>query len=151
VGSARITYTKGVPGGVLVQTFKTPAKVTAIDQDEHKATLEGPNGKEAIVKIGSGAVNFQQIRVGDHVTATVTQKVIVSLDESAATSTEGNRITAKVISIDSAKRKVALRFENGEIETLDARADVDLSRRKVGEQVVFRVTEMTVIWVEKVP
>jgi hypothetical protein len=26
---------------------------------------------------------------------------------------------------------------------------VDLSRRKLGEQVVFRVTEMIAIWVEK--
>ena len=46
VGSSRITYTKGVPGGVIVQTVKVTATVTAIDQATRKATLLGPDGKK---------------------------------------------------------------------------------------------------------
>ena len=46
VGSARIDYTKGVPGGVIVQTFKTTATVTAIDQANRTATLLGSDGKK---------------------------------------------------------------------------------------------------------
>ena len=39
MGSANIAYTKGVPGGKLVQTVNLTATVTAIDQAERKATL----------------------------------------------------------------------------------------------------------------
>ena len=64
VGSANITYTKGQPGGVLVQTVKVSATVTAIDQAERQATLQGPDGKKFTVKVGPVAVNFDQVRVG---------------------------------------------------------------------------------------
>jgi hypothetical protein len=47
------------------------------------------------------------------------------------------------------KRTTTLRFDDGTTETFPVRADVDLSRHKVGEQLVFRVTEMIAVWVEK--
>ena len=59
------------------------------------------------------------------------------------------QVTARIIAIDAAKRTATLRFEDGTTEILPVRSDVDLSRRKVGEQLVFRVTEMIAIWVEK--
>ena len=77
VGSSRMTYTKGVPGGVIVQTFKMTATVTAIDQAKRKATLLGPDGKKFTVKVGPEAVNFDQVRVGDRVNATVTERMVV--------------------------------------------------------------------------
>lgn len=170
VGSARIDYAKGVPGGVVVQTVKVTATVTAIDQAKRTATLRGSDGKKFMVKVGPEAVNFDQVRVGDRVNATVTQKVVVSLDNKETPSGEGAaavvarapkgdqpgglaaetiQVTGKVSAIDLEKRTATLRFEDGTTATFPVRADVDLSRRKVGEQLVFRVTEMTAIWVEK--
>jgi hypothetical protein len=149
VGSANIAYTKGVPGGVLVQTVKITATVTAIDQAERKLTLQASDAKKFTVQVGPAAVNLDQLRVGDRVAATVTQKVAVSLDDKEAATAEGLQITGKVIVIDSEKRTATLRFEDGTTETLQVRDDVDLSRHKVGEQIVFRVTEMTAISVEK--
>ena len=148
-GSANITYTKGVPGGKLVQTVKVTATVTAIDQAERKATLQKADGKQFTVEVAPGAVNLDQIRVGDRINATVTQKVDISLDNNEPPSAKGVRMTAKVIAIDAGNRTVTLRFEDGSTETQPVRDDVNLSRHKVGEQVVFRVTEMTAIWVEK--
>ena len=170
VGSSVETYKKGVPGGVIVQTVKVTATVTAIDQVKRKATLLGADGKKFTVQVGREAVNFDQVRVGDQVIATVTQKVVVSLDDKAASSGEGEaavvarapkggqpgglaaetiQVTGKVIAIDSEKRKATLQFEDGSTETFSVRPDLDLSRHKVGERVVFRVTEMVAIWVEK--
>lgn len=170
VGSARMEYTKGLPGGVIVQTFKTTATVTAIDQIKRTATLRGSDGKKFIVKLGSEAVNFDQVRVGDQVRATVVQKIVASInpagttagDRTAAVVTQAERgdqpsgliaestqVTAKVIALDSVKRTATLRFEDGSIQTLPIRDDVNLNRRKVGEQVVFRVTEMLALSVEK--
>jgi Cu/Ag efflux protein CusF len=153
VGSAYITYKKGQAGGVLVQTVKITATVAAIDQAERTATLQGSDAKKFTVQVGPAAVNFDQIRVGDWVNATVTQKVTVYLDDKEAPSAKGageiTQITGEVTAIDSKKCTVTLRFEDGTTETLPVRADLDLSRHKVGEHVVFRVTEMTAIWVEK--
>jgi hypothetical protein len=42
-----------------------------------------------------------------------------------------------------------LRFPDGSTEILPVRDDIDLDQRRVGEQVVFRVTEMIAISVEK--
>jgi translation elongation factor P/translation initiation factor 5A len=170
VGSAVRIYTKGVPGGVVVQTVKMAATVTAIDQAKRKATLLASDGKKFTVTAGPEAVNFDQVRVGDRVNATVTEKVVVSLGDTAASSREGTpsvvarapkgdqpgglvaettQVTAKVIAIDSQKRTATLEFEDGITQTFPVRADLDLSRHKVGEQLVFRVTEMIAIWVEK--
>ena len=170
VGSAVRIYTKGVPGGVVVQTVKMAATVTAIDQAKRKATLLASDGKKFTVTAGPEAVNFDQVRVGDRVNATVTEKVVVSLGDKASPSGQGaatvvaqapkgdqpgglvaetTQVTAKVIAIDSQKRTATLEFEDGITQTFPVRADVDLSRHKVGEQLVFRLTEMIAIWVEK--
>jgi len=170
VGSAVMIYTKGVPGGVIVQTVKVTATVTALDPAKRKATLQGPDGKKFTVQVGPGAVNFNQVRVGDQVIATLTQKVVVSLEDKAGSSGEGAaavvarapkggqpgglaaetiQVAGKVIAIDLEKRKATLQFEDGSTETFSVRPDVDLSRHKVGERVIFRVTEMIAIWIEK--
>jgi len=170
VGSARIDYTKGVPGGTIVQTFKTTATVTAIDQAKRTATLRGSDGKKFMVKVGPAAVNFDQVHVGDLVNATVTQKIVAYLDKentasgdgaaaAAALAAKGDQpggavaetaqVTARIIAIDASKRTATLRFEEGTTQTLPIRDDVDLSLLKVGDQAVFRVTEMIAISVEK--
>ena len=51
----RISYTKGVPGGVIVQTFKATAIVTAIDQAKRQAKLLGPDGNKFTVEVGAGS------------------------------------------------------------------------------------------------
>ena len=170
VGSAELAYKKGVPGGVLVQTFKVTATVTAIDQAKRTATLQAPGGKPFTVKVGKQAVNFDQVHLGDEVTVTLTQKAVVSLNDKPAFSEDGAaavvarapksgqpgglaaetiQVTGTIVAIDLDKRTATLQFEDGSTETYPVRADLDLSRRKVGEQVVFRVTEMIAIWVEK--
>ena len=73
------TYTKGVPGGVVVNTMDVSARVTAIDTANRKVTLLGPKGNTFTVKVGPEAVNFDQIRVGDLVNATLTEELAVYL------------------------------------------------------------------------
>jgi Cu/Ag efflux protein CusF len=113
---------------------------------------------------------FDLVRVGDLVTATVTEKVVISLDDKESPSSEGAaalvarvpkgaqpggvaaetiRATAKVIGIDLEKHTVTLDFNDGTTQTFLARPNVDLRQHKTGEQLVFRVTEMVAIWVEK--
>jgi hypothetical protein len=170
VGSAVETYKKGVPGGVVLQTIKVTATVTAIDQAKRQATLLASDGKRFTVKVGREVVNFDRVHVGDQITATLTERIEVSLDNNAAPSGEGSaalvarapkggqpgglaaettQTTAKVVAIDREKRTAALQFENGSTDTIAVRPDIDLSPHNVGERIVYRVTETVAIGVEK--
>ena len=167
VGKGRFTYTEGVPGGVLVQTVKISATVTAIDRATREATIIEPNGLTFMMKVSPEAVNFDQVNVGDQITATVTEKIVASLakegttsddatlapkgDKPAGLTAETTPITATVLAVDPDKRTVTLQFDEGEIKTLPVYNDADLSQVKVGQQAVFRVTEMVALWIEKQP
>ena len=164
------TVQEGVPGGVTVNSVEVTAKVTAIDTKNRKVTLLLQDGEKETVKVPPEAVNFDQVRVGDLVKATLTEEVVVYLDEEGASVPDGYaagvalapkgaqpggvvaeavKVTATVTAIDQAKRTATLRFEDGTTETLTVRDDIDLSKRKVGEKVVFIVTEMVALSVEK--
>jgi len=169
-GSSTAAMAEGVPGGVIVDTVEVSAEVTAIDTANRKATLKGPDGKEFTVKVGPEAVNFDQVRVGDIVKATLTEELVVFLDEDGASVPDGSaamvvlapkgaqpggvmaqttRVTGIVRAIDTANRTATLQFEDGSTETFPVRDDIDLSQRKVGEKVVFQLTEMIAIDVDK--
>jgi Cu/Ag efflux protein CusF len=168
--SSASAYQEGVPGGIIVNTLDVSARVTAIDMANRKVTLLGPDGETFTVKVGPAAVNFDQVGVGDWVNLTVTEELVVYLnegneapsDESAAAVVlapkgakpgglvaETTQITGTVTAIDLEKRTATLQFQDGSTRTFPVRSDVDLSKRKVGEQVVFRITEMIAISVKK--
>jgi len=163
-------YQEGVPGGVIVNTIEVSARVSAIDKANRKVTLLESDGKTFTVKVGPGAVNFDQVEVGDLVNLTVTEELVIYLDEEGASATDGSaalvalapkgaqpgglvagttQITGTVTAIDLNKRTATLQFGDGSTKTFPVRSDVDLSKRNIGEQVVFRVTEMIAISVEK--
>ena len=167
-GSA--AFEEGVPGGVIVNTVDVSARVTAIDTSNRKVTLLGPDGDEFTVKVPPEAVNFDQLQVGDLVDATVTEALVVYLDEEGTSGPDGAegmvalapkgaqpgglvaetvQVTATVKAIDRTNRTATLQFEDGSTKTFSVRDDIDLSQRKVGEKVVFQVTEMIAISVEK--
>ena len=161
---------EGVPGGVFVNTVEVSVKVAAVDTANRKLTLLLPDGEKTTVKVGPEAVNFDQIQTGDLVKATLTEELVVYLDEEGAATPDGAaamvalapkgaqpgglvaeavQVTATVTAIDPAKRTATLRFEDGRAKTFPVRDDIDLSQRKIGEKVVFLVTEMIAISVEK--
>ncbi len=169
-GESSATMAEGVPGGVFVNTVEVSVRVAAVDTANRKLTLMLPDGEEATVKVGPEAVNFDQIRKGDLVKATLTEETVIFLEEEGVAAPDGAgavvalaprgaqpgglvagtvQITATVAAIDAARRTATLRFEDGSMETFPVRADIDLSKRKVGEKVVFLVTEMIAISVEK--
>jgi hypothetical protein len=168
--SSASAHQPGVPGRVIVNTIKVSARVSAIDKANRKATLLGSDGKTFTVTVGPEAENFDQVEVGDLVNLTVTEELVIYLDEEGASSTDGSaalvalapkgaqpgglvagttQVTGIVSAIDRTKRTATLQFGDGSTKTFPVRDDVDLSQRKVGEQVVFRVTEMIAISVEK--
>jgi len=163
-------YVEGVPGGVIVHTEEVTAKVMEIDHAKRTVTPQSAEGETFAAKVGEGAVNFDQVAVGDMVNVTLTEELVVFLDEEGAapvdsssaalaTAPKGaqpgglvvasNQVTGTVTAIDHEQRTATLQFKDGSTKTLPVRDDIDLTLRKVGDQVVFRLTEKLAISVEK--
>lgn len=62
---------------------------------------------------------------------------------------ETTQITATIEAIDMENRTATLSLEDGTTRTVPVRDDIDLSQREVGEKVMFYLTEMLAIAVEK--
>lgn len=163
-------YQPGVPGGVIVDTYKNTATVTSIDAATRKVTLVTRDGRMETFKAGPEVVNFDQIHVGDQVKATLTQQLVVYMAKDNPPASEGAaalvalapkgakpgalmantvQVTAKVTAIDLKHHKATLKLPDGTTKTVAVRPDVDLTQRQVGEEVVIRVTEAVAIAVEK--
>ena len=163
-------FQKGVPGGVIVNTVEVSGSVTSIDKANRKFTLLGADGEKITLTVGLEDFNFEQIRVGDRVKTTATEETIIYLEGEGGPFGEGEagvvaltpkdakpnsvvvqtrEIIATVVTIDWTERTATLRFDDGSTKTFPVRGDIDLSRHEVGERVVFRVTDMIAISVEK--
>jgi hypothetical protein len=161
---------EGVPGGSVVRTYEVQATVASIDKRARKITLVDAAGIKTTVKAGPEVVNFDQIREGDKLKITAAQELVVSLAGEGETPKDGaaqavalapkgakpggimaetKQVTAKVTAIDAEQREATLQFEDGTTHTVAVRSDVDLSKRKVGETVVIRMTEALAIRVVK--
>jgi Cu/Ag efflux protein CusF len=169
-GSTMAAAERGVPGGVIVQTYKVTATVAAVDAASRKVTLTMADGSKTTVKAGPEVVNFDQIQVGDQVKATVAEQLVVFVRKNGEPANDGEaaavglapvgakpgvvmantvEVTGKVEAIDLAHRKATLRFPDGTSQTFKVRKDVDMTKGKIGDEVVFRTTEALAISVEK--
>lgn len=166
--SAGAAFVEGTAGGVFVETLEIAAKVAAVDAATRRVTLVSPEGIKQTVKVGPEAINFDRIRVGDQLTVTVTQELVVQLGEPGDTDgaaalvalapkgakpgglvAETVQVIGTITALDTAHHLVTLTFEDGSSRTLPVRGDVDLGLRKVGDKVVFLLTEMVALSVEK--
>jgi len=164
------TYEKGVPGGTVVETYDLHATVTDIDPARRKVTLTTKAGKKGTFQCGPEVINFDQIRLGDVVKATVTSELTVAMaDASAAriastSSTaalapkgtkpgglvaETQQYTATIQSINLKRHQATLRFPDGSTRVFNVRKDVDLTQRKVGEEVTIRVAVAMAVSIKK--
>ncbi len=170
-GGMRTTYIEpGVAGGIIEETDTVSAKVTAVDQATRKVTLQGEDGDSATFTAGPDVKNLAQVHVGDTLTATLKQKLIVYVrsgrEDASATYTaavaaapkgakpgaiagESYEVVASVAAIDPEKRTATLKFADGKTRTVQVRPDVDPSRYKVGDTVVIRVTTTLALLVAK--
>jgi hypothetical protein len=160
----------GVPGGAIVQTVELTATVTAIDAASRKVTLLSPDGIKKTVKAGPDVINFDQIRVGDELKVKATEELVVKMaapgdaaDDASASlvalapegakpgglAAETTKVTATITAIDEQNRIATLQFEDGSTKHFPVRSDVDLGKRKVGEKVMFRYTEMIALSIDK--
>jgi hypothetical protein len=157
-------------GVVVVQTVRMQATVAAIDATNRTLRLQPKRGRAKTLKVGEGAVNFEQVRVGDEVHAVLIEETAISLVPGGAPSSvaagaavalapEGQRpgvvmagtleTTATIVAIDGHEHTLTLQFPNGEIREVDVAKDRDLSQVGLGDSVRIQLTEAIAIEVVK--
>ncbi|MFC1765063.1 hypothetical protein ACFL6U_23705 [Planctomycetota bacterium] len=168
--STAVLFAEGIPGGIITDTLTLDADIVAIDHKARTAKLLMPDGNKLTVTVGPEAINFDQIQKGDRVKAVVSEELTIYLgDENAAGDdgavgvalgaakgeqpggvvAEALRLTATVTAIDVEAHTATLKFEDGRTETVDVRPDVDLTKQNVGAKVVFEITQVVAISIEK--
>jgi NMD protein affecting ribosome stability and mRNA decay len=157
----------------VASSERATATVTKIDKEQRKLWLRDAQGKEIELKVGPSVQNFDQIRVGDRVTAQYTQAVVLAIRKPGEAAPEmgtrqrverapaGQRpegmisqqttVTGQVVSVDSAKNSVVLRTPEGKTETFNVK-DPDLQRKlpqlRAGDQVDVTYSEALAIAVQ---
>jgi hypothetical protein len=168
-GTEQSTTVETADGAIAVDTFTTTGTVYAIDASKREIKLIMPDGRKTSYKAGPDVVNFDQLQIGDHVTAVLTEQVAVSLGSGASpTGTSGTGValapvggkpggvmvettetTGKVIAVDANKRKVTFVLPDGTITTVKAGKQVDISAVRIGDDVTVQLGEGLAITVEK--
>lgn len=159
------------PFGIAVTGAMETATVSAVDAEDRTVTLKTAQGKERTFHLSNKAVNFDQIKVGDRVRATVAEEVLVSVGKGGAGEGESDasrmvamtprggkpgmliadtdEVKAKIEAIDPEKRTVKLTDDEGCSRTVKVSRRVDLSELKMGDEVTARITQAAAIVVEK--
>ena len=166
------SYQPGVPGSVAVDTTTSTARIVSVFDSAREVTLDLPDGTRETVKCGPEVVNFDQLQKDDMVRITVAREVAVAMgtetdppdssgDTAIALAPKGARpgavmattkqVTATVTDIDIGHHTAMLQFPDGQTRKVDVRHDIDLSKRKVGEKVVIRKTDLMAISIDKAP
>lgn len=150
------------------------ATVSGIDKSERFVTLRGPKGNEVTIEAGPEVKNFDQLRVGDQVTATYQSAAaleILPADSGApgVETTEGTSaaprgakpgmegqqsvtVTSKLTAIDMKKHTVTLLGPDGKsrvITVRDPARQAKMSGLKVGQLV--RITYVEAVAVQVTP
>lgn len=161
---------EGVPGGEFSETTTITATVTGIDAAKRELTFVSPKGKKFSSIAGAEVLNFDQIKIGDQLNATLTDEVTIRMAESGEklsdyatfeaemakksskpglTTVETSQAVATITDISTKRRKVKLTFSDGKSKRAKVRSDIDLTKVKVGDRVVIRVTETIAIGLDK--
>ena len=166
---AEATAKPGAKGAIEVGAITATSKVIKIDDSKRTVTLTNEAGETNTYKLGKNVRNFDQIKVGDRVKATLLESVAVTVSKSGATPAAGagglvavapkgampgvvmtktRQITAKIVSVDLQARTVTVEGPMGGKPTIKVGPDVKLDALQTGDDVTLRVTDALAIRVE---
>jgi hypothetical protein len=157
-------------GWVQAGSVTTVATIESIDRAKRIVTIRSADGRQGSYRLGKGVRNFNKIKVGDQVKATLIESVAVFVGPSdimpragaaqtVAVAPKGRKpamiianiaeVVAKIDAIDKANRTVTLIGVTDVPIIVPVGPNVNLANIAVGGNVIVRYTEATVIAVEK--
>jgi hypothetical protein len=168
--TAKSIVKRGAQGAIEVGAVTKTWKVTAVDPANRTVTLTSDTGVSNTYEVGDAVRNFDQIKAGDEVKATLLASVAVAIRRSSAPPDTGERdrvavapkgetpgvimaktkqITGKIVSVDTTARTVTTEGPMGGMQTIQAAPEAKLDGLQKGDDVTLRVTVGLAIRVEK--
>jgi hypothetical protein len=167
----QVSIVRTSTGATVTELYTAKAVVAAVDKATRAVTLATPDGQKTTFKAGEEARNFDQIAVGDHVTANIWEVLSIHLvgkgnvsDSEPDAAVAAGRAPkgakpggfimasteqfATVIAVDPESRQGTLKFPDGKWRSLQVGPNVDLTNVKPGDKVSIRHTEGAAISVE---
>lgn len=155
------------------ETLTTTATVQAVDMENRLVTLKGQRGNVFTIAVGDEVRNLPQVKVGDRVVVTYYEALALKLEKNtrggiterkstlsagraelgqklAGVVRENVDIVANIIAVNKKARKVTLKGPKQAI-TLKVPEDIDISKLKVGDQVIASYVQELAITVEPAP
>jgi Cu/Ag efflux protein CusF len=170
---SNVTMMKAPGKAMISGTSKVTATVEAIDPDSRVVTLKRHDGKLVEVEVGEEARNFDQLKVGDVVTAVYHQALTLSLKKGGAGQpsveetpsvertpagakpggTIGHevKIMTDVVDVNHKTHTVTLKGPKGGLVDLKVEDPAELANIKKGDQVEAVYTEALAISVTPAP
>jgi Cu/Ag efflux protein CusF len=149
------------------ESVTVKATIEAIDKNTRMVTLKGPKGNSVAVYADESVKRFNDLKVGDEVTATYSESVAVSVrkpSEAAppkktesvtarqgkpgATATVQQTITVSVEEIDRPAKTVTVKGPEGRVHTCRVRDVKNLQGVKVGDKVDISFTQALLLKVD---
>jgi hypothetical protein len=160
----------GEEGALSLEGATKTAMVESIDPGTRTITLRALDGQMRSIQLGKECVNFDQIKVGDQVRATIADEIAISVTKGGAAPSadaesrialapkgakpgilvaETDDVRGQIKSIDSDKGTITLSLPDGGTRTVKAGPNVKLSELSAGDDVSARVTQAMAIVVEQ--
>ena len=156
---------------VVAAQVNLKGKVISVNAETRTVVVEGELGRQVEIQAPADSPNFDQIQVGDPVSATYVEAIALSIAPVAgakpgvsesvdvATAPKGEtpggviaeqiELRAVVKAVDTEKRQVTLDLPGGGERTLQVADGVDVEKVKVGEQVSIALTRALAISIDK--
>ena len=152
---------------VILDSTTSTATIQSIDAADRTVVLLHPDGSLSTYECGPDVRNFDQMKVGDHVTATVADSLAIGLmkgggfptgagsstamvrsplgDKPAVKVVDTVGFIAKVVSVDALNRRVTLQMADGTTQNVKVGPDINLVNVSPGDDVGVRVTRAVAI------
>jgi hypothetical protein len=152
--------------GVVLDAVTMTATVQSVNAADRTVVLKHPDGSLTTYECSPDVRNFDQIKVGDQVTATAAEELALALVKggvppAAGTSSAivrspqgakpGGKIvdtlafTAKVMSVNAMGREVVLQMPDGQNKKVKVGPDINLANVNPGDDVGVRLTRAIAI------
>lgn len=158
-----------MPAAVTVEQVNATFTVSAIDAASRTLTLKTADNSEMKCTAGDNVRNFDQIKVGDRINATLVDELAVFVSKPGMQPGVGTGgmvslapkgakpgmmmaktedITAKICGIDADKRMITIEGPGGQCKTLSVGSSVDLAQLKKGDDITAQWTRALAINVQ---
>jgi hypothetical protein len=145
-GEARL-----IQGGIAVESVASMAVVKSVDRGASAIVVQTPGAPEvSTYKISPSVSNFEEIKAGDTVQATLAQELTVYVLRGGQAPGRSGTLEmiaadARVLTVDPSYRLLTLQFPGGRTETLKIPIAAKLRQMETGDSVVIRTLEVVAL------